>query len=158
MNAHDEGGEIQVSWTHEGNDEGIWTGDMYYRVQYIVDGTTYTQDFADRNLTSVLVTQGIPTCLPIEYTVQIRTDAKIISSCKSNLETMAPTREAVIDFADRYQRRVQQPCTPAVDRPQGQERLLLFYYYACPAWRQRGYHTRATDADEPRADHFHLRG
>ena len=96
VNAHDEGGKIKVSWTHEGNDEGIWTGDMYYRVQYIVDGTTYTQDFADRNLTSVFVTQGIPTCLPIEYTVQIRTDAKIISSCKSNLETMAPTRDAVI--------------------------------------------------------------
>lgn len=96
VNAHDEGDKIKVSWTHEGNDEGIWTGDMYYRVQYIVDGTTYTQDFADRNLTSVFVTQGIPTCLPIEYTVQIRTDAKIISSCKSNLETMAPTREAVI--------------------------------------------------------------
>jgi len=96
VNAHDEGGKIKVSWTHEGDDEGIWTGDMYYRVQYIADGTTYTQDFADRNLTSVFVTQGIPTCLPIEYTVQIRTDAKIISSCKSNLETMAPTREAVI--------------------------------------------------------------
>ena len=96
VNAHDEGNKIKVSWTHEGNDEGIWTGDMYYRVQYIVDGITYTQDFADRNLTSVFVTQGIPTCLPIEYTVQIRTDAKIISSCKSNLETMAPTREAVI--------------------------------------------------------------
>ena len=96
VNAHDEGGKIKVSWTHEGNDKGIWTGDMYYRVQYIVDGITYTQDFADRNLTSVFVTQGIPTCLPIEYTVQIRTDAKIISSCKSNLETMAPTREAVI--------------------------------------------------------------
>ena len=96
VNAHDEGNKIKVSWTHEGNDKGIWTGDMYYRVQYIVDGITYTQDFADRNLTSVFVTQGIPTCLPIEYTVQIRTDAKIISSCKSNLETMAPTREAVI--------------------------------------------------------------
>ena len=96
VNAHDEGNKIKVSWTHEGYDEGIWTGDMYYRVQYIVDGITYTQDFADRNLTSVFVTQGIPTCLPIEYTVQIRTDAKIISSCKSNLETMAPTREAVI--------------------------------------------------------------
>ena len=96
VNAHDEGNKIKVSWTHEGNDEGIWTGDMYYRVQYIVDGITYTQDFADRNLTSVFVTQGIPTCLPIEYTVQIRTDAKIISSCKSNLETMAPTRDAVI--------------------------------------------------------------
>ena len=96
VNAHDEGNKIKVSWTHEGNDKGIWTGDMYYRVQYIVDGITYTQDFADRDLTSVFVTQGIPTCLPIEYTVQIRTDAKIISSCKSNLETMAPTREAVI--------------------------------------------------------------
>ena len=96
VNAHDEGNKIKVSWTHEGNDKGIWTGDMYYRVQYIVDGITYTQDFADRNLTSVFVTQGIPTCLPIEYTVQIRTDAKIISSCKSNLETMAPTRDAVI--------------------------------------------------------------
>ena len=96
VNAHDEGNKIKVSWTHEGYDEGIWTGDMYYRVQYIVDGITYTQDFADRNLTSVFVTQGIPTCLPIEYTVQIRTDAKIISSCKSNLETMAPTRDAVI--------------------------------------------------------------
>ena len=96
VNAHDEGSKIKVSWTHEGDDEGIWTGDMYYRVQYIVDGITYTQDFADRNLTSVFVTQGIPTCLPIEYTLQIRTDAKIISSCKSNLETMAPTRDAVI--------------------------------------------------------------
>ena len=96
VNAHDEGNKIKVSWTHEGDDEGIWTGDMYYRVQYIANGATYTQDFADRNLTSVFVTQGIPTCLPIEYTVQIRTDAKIISSCKSNLETMAPTREAVI--------------------------------------------------------------
>ncbi|MBR6492924.1 MAG: hypothetical protein IKT13_03215, partial [Paludibacteraceae bacterium] len=96
VNAHDEGGKIKVSWTHEGDDEGIWTGDMYYRVQYIVDGITYTQDFADRNLTSVFVTQGIPTCLPIEYTVQIRTEAKIIRSCKSNLETMAPTRDAVI--------------------------------------------------------------
>ena len=52
VNAHDEGNKIKVSWTHEGNDKGIWTGDMYYRVQYIVDGITYTQDFADRNLTS----------------------------------------------------------------------------------------------------------
>ena len=96
VNAHDEGGKIKVSWTHEGDDEGVWTSDMFYRVQYVVSGTTYSQDYPNRNLTSVELTDGIPTCLPIEYTVQICTDAKIISSRKSNLETMAPTRDAVI--------------------------------------------------------------
>ena len=96
VNAHDEGGKIKVSWTHEGDDEGVWTSDMFYRVQYVVSGTTYSQEYPNRNLTSVELTDGIPTCLPIEYTVQICTDAKIISSRKSNLETMAPTRDAVI--------------------------------------------------------------
>ena len=97
VNAHDEGGKIKVSWTHEGDDEGVWTSDMFYRVQYVVNGTPYSEEYRNnRNLTSVELTDGIPTCLPIEYTVQICTDAKIISSRKSNLETMAPTRDAVI--------------------------------------------------------------
>ncbi len=94
--AQDIGGKIQVSWEFVGDYKGVWTSDMFYRVQYVVSGTTYSQEYPNRNLTSVELTDGIPTCLPIEYTVQICTDAKIISSRRSNLETMAPTREAVI--------------------------------------------------------------
>ena len=96
VNADDKGGKIEVSWTHEGDYEGIWTSDMFYRVQYNVNGTPYQKDYPDRNLTSVELTEGIPTCQRIEYTVQVCTAMRTISSMTSEPSSMAPTREAVI--------------------------------------------------------------
>ena len=96
VNATDKGGKIQVDWTHAGDFAGIWTADMFYRVKYTVGNTTYFQDFADRNLTSVTLTEGIPTCVPIVFTVQICTDTKTVSSMNSNSATMANNQEAVI--------------------------------------------------------------
>ncbi|MBQ7209991.1 MAG: laminin G domain-containing protein, partial [Paludibacteraceae bacterium] len=94
--AQDEEGKIKVSWTHVGDFKGIWTSDMFYRVQYVVDGTTYSQDYPNRNLTSVLLTEGIPVCQPIEYTVQICTSMRTISTMTSAAIGMASTRGAVI--------------------------------------------------------------
>lgn len=96
VNADDKGGKIEVSWTHEGDDKGIWTSDMFYRVQYYVNGTPHQNDYPDRNLTSVVLTEGIPTCQRIEYTVQVCTAMRTISTMASAPISMAPTREAVI--------------------------------------------------------------
>lgn len=94
--AQDVGGKIQVSWTFVGDYKGVWTSDMFYRVQYVVSGVTYSQDYPNRNLTSVELTEGIPTCQPIEYTVQIGTAMRTISTMTSAPIGMASTREAVI--------------------------------------------------------------
>ena len=94
--AEDAEGKIHVSWTHVGDYKGIWTSDMFYRVQYVVDGTTYQKEYADRNLTSVDLTEGIPTCQPIEYTVQVCTAMRTVSSMTSAPIGMASTRGAVI--------------------------------------------------------------
>ena len=94
--AQDAKGKIRVSWTHVGDYKGIWTSDMFYRVQYVVDGTTYSQDYPNRNLTSVDLTAGIPVCQPIEYTVQICTAMRTMSSMTSAPIGMASTQEAVI--------------------------------------------------------------
>ena len=96
VNAYDKGGKIEVSWTHEGDYKGIWTSDMFYRVLYNVNGTPYQKDYPDRDLTSVELTEGIPTCQRIEYTVQVCTAMRTISSMTSAPSSMAPTREAVI--------------------------------------------------------------
>ena len=96
VNATDKGGMIQVNWTHAGDFKGIWTADMFYRVKYTVGNTTYSMDYPDRNLTSVTLTDGIPTCVPMVYTVEICTSSRTISSSNSNLATMASNREAVI--------------------------------------------------------------
>ena len=96
VNADDKDGKIQVDWTHEGDFAGIWTSDMFYRVLYNVNGTPYQKDYPDRNLTSVELTEGIPTCIPIEYTVQVCTATRTISSMTSAPITLASTREAVI--------------------------------------------------------------
>ena len=96
VNAQDIGGKIQVSWTFDGDFKGIWTNDMVYRVKYVVDGMIYTQDYTNRNLTSVILTDGIPTCKSMAYTVQICTDTRVVSSMVSNEVAMASTREAVI--------------------------------------------------------------
>ena len=96
VEAEDVGGKIRVRWNHVGDDKGIWTSDMFYRVQYVVNGTTYSQDYPDRNLTSVQLTEGIPTCQPIEYTVQIYTAMRMISTKTSASISMASTRQAVI--------------------------------------------------------------
>lgn len=96
VTAQDKSGAIQVSWTHVGDYRGIWTSDMFYRVQYVVNGTTYTQDYPNRNLTSVQLTEGIPVCQPIEYTVQICTAMRTISTLTSAAIGMASTQEAVI--------------------------------------------------------------
>ena len=96
VEAQDIGGKIQVSWSHDGDFKGIWTSDMVYRVKYTVNGTTYSQDYPDRNLTSVVLTEGIPTCVPIVYTVQICTDTRTLCSASSEPITLASTREAVI--------------------------------------------------------------
>ena len=96
VNADDKGGKIEVSWTHEGDDKGIWTSDMFYRVQYYVNGTPYQNDYANRNLTSVVLTEGIPTCQRIEYTVQVCTAMRTISTMASAPISMAPTRQAII--------------------------------------------------------------
>ena len=94
--AQDIGGKIQVNWTFVGDYKGIWTSDMFYRVQYVVNGTTYSQDYPNRNLTSVELTEGIPTCQPIEYTVQIGTAMRTVSTLTSAPIGMASTRQAVI--------------------------------------------------------------
>ncbi|MBO4454015.1 MAG: laminin G domain-containing protein [Paludibacteraceae bacterium] len=94
--AQDAKGKIRVSWTHVGDFKGIWTSDMFYRVQYVVNGTTYSQDYPNRNLTQVDLTDGIPVCQPIEYTVQICTAMRTISSMTSAPIGMASTQEAVI--------------------------------------------------------------
>ena len=94
--AQDMEGKIRVSWSHIGDYKGIWTSDMFYRVLYTVNGTPYQKDYADRNLTSVELTEGIPTCIPIEYTVQVCTAARTISSLTSTPISMAATRQAVI--------------------------------------------------------------
>lgn len=94
--AQDIGGKIQVSWEFVGDYKGVWTSDMFYRVQYVVSGTTYSQDYPNRNLTSVELTDGIPTCQPIEYTVQICTASRTISTLTSAAIGMASTQEAVI--------------------------------------------------------------
>ena len=94
--AQDMEGKIRVSWSHIGDYKGIWTSDMFYRVLYNVNGTPYQKDYADRNLTSVELTEGIPTCQPIEYTVQVCTAARTISSLTSAPISMAATRQAVI--------------------------------------------------------------
>ena len=96
VNATDIGGKIQVDWTHDGNFKGIWTADMFYRVKYTVGNTTYSMDYPDRNLTSVTLTEGIPTCVPTVYTVQICTGSRMISSMNSNSATLTEIREAVI--------------------------------------------------------------
>ena len=96
VNATDTDGKIQVDWTHDGNFKGIWTADMFYRVKYTVGNTTYSMDYPDRNLTSVTLTEGIPTCVPTVYTVQICTGSRIISSMNSNSATLTDNREAVI--------------------------------------------------------------
>ncbi len=96
VNANDIGGKIQVDWTHDGNFKGIWTADMFYRVKYTVGNTTYSMDYPDRNLTSVTLTEGIPTCVPTVYTVQICTGSRVISSMNSNSATITDIREAVI--------------------------------------------------------------
>ncbi len=94
--AQDIGGKIQVSWEFVGDYKGVWTSDMFYRVQYVVSGTTYSQEYPNRNLTSVELTDGIPTCQPIEYTVQICTASRTISTLTSAAIGMASTQEAVI--------------------------------------------------------------
>ena len=94
--AQDIGGKIRVSWTFVGDYKGVWTSDMFYRVQYVVDGTTYSQEYPNRNLTSVELTDGIPTCQPIEYTVHIGTASRTISTLTSAPIGMASMREAVI--------------------------------------------------------------
>ena len=94
--AQDAGGKIQVCWTSVGDFKGVWTSDMFYRVQYVVNGTTYSQEYPNRNLTSVELTEGIPTCQPIEYTVQICTSMRTVSSLTSAPIGMASTRQAVI--------------------------------------------------------------
>lgn len=96
VSATDIGGKIQVNWSHAGDFKGIWTSDMFYRVQYNVNGTPYQKDYSDRNLTSVELTEGIPTCQRIEYTVQVCTAMRTISTMTSAPISMAPTREAVI--------------------------------------------------------------
>ena len=96
VEAEDAGGKIRVSWTHVGDFKGIWTSDMFYRVQYVVNGTTYSQDYPNRNLSSVELTEGIPTCQPIEYTVQIGTGSRTVSTMTSAPIGMASTRQAVI--------------------------------------------------------------
>ena len=96
VNATDTDGKIQVDWTHDGSFKGIWTTDMFYRVKYTVGNTTYSMDYPDRNLTSVTLTEGIPTCVPTVYTVQICTGSRIISSMNSNSATLTDNREAVI--------------------------------------------------------------
>lgn len=94
--AQDIGGKIQVSWEFVGDYKGVWTSDMFYRVQYVVSGTTYSQEYPNRNLTSVELTDGIPTCQPIEYTVQICTASRTVSTLTSAPIGMASTRQAVI--------------------------------------------------------------
>ncbi len=96
VSATDIGGKIQVNWSHAGDFKGIWTSDMFYRVLYNVNGTPYQKDYSDRNLTSVELTEGIPTCQRIEYTVQVCTAMRTISTMTSAPISMAPTREAVI--------------------------------------------------------------
>ncbi len=96
VSAQDIGGKIEVKWNFVGDYRGIWTSDMVYRVQYVADGIKYSLDYPDRNLTSVELTQGIPSCQPIQYTVQICTDMRTISSMTSAPIAMAPSREAVI--------------------------------------------------------------
>ena len=96
VEVQDIGGKIRVRWSHAGDFKGIWTSDMFYRVQYNVNGTPYQKDYSDRNLTSVELTEGIPTCQRIEYTVQVCTAMRTISSMTSAPISMAPTREAVI--------------------------------------------------------------
>ena len=96
VSATDIGGKIQVNWSHAGDFKGIWTSDMFYRVQYNVNGTPYQKDYSDRNLTSVELTEGIPTCQRMEYTVQVCTAMRTISTMTSAPISMAPTREAVI--------------------------------------------------------------
>ena len=96
VEAQDGGGAIEVTWSSVGDDNGLWTAGMYYRVKYVVDGTTYTQDFPDRKATKATLTAGIPTCVPIIYTVQICTDVNVFSELNSNEITMSPNRQAVI--------------------------------------------------------------
>ncbi len=96
VEAQDIDGKIRVSWSHIGDYKGLWTSDMFYRVLYNVNGTPYQKDYADRNLTSVELTEGIPTCIPIEYTVQVCTATRTISSMTSTPISMAATRQAVI--------------------------------------------------------------
>ena len=96
VEAQDVGGKIRVNWSHVGDYVGIWTSDMTYRVQYVVNGTPYVKEYSDRNLTAVELTDGIPACQPIEYTVQICTPMRIISSMTSAPITMATIRQAVI--------------------------------------------------------------
>ena len=95
--AQDIGGKIQVSWNFAGDYKGVWTSDMFYRVKYVVNGTPYSEEYRNnRNLTSVEL-DGIPTCQPIQYTVQICTeDMRTVSSMTSAPIAMAPSREAVI--------------------------------------------------------------
>ena len=96
VEVQDIGGKIRVRWSHAGDFKGIWTPDMFYRVQYNVNGTPYQKEYSDRNLTSVELTEGIPTCQRIEYTVQVCTAMRTISTMTSAPISMAPTREAVI--------------------------------------------------------------
>ena len=96
VEAQDVGGAIEVTWSSVGDDNGLWTAGMFYRVKYVVDGTTYTQDFPNRNTTKATLTAGIPTCVPLTYTVQICTDVNVFSELNSNEITMSPNRQAVI--------------------------------------------------------------